>query len=181
MDIESFCKELEAKSKDLDKLAKRSLPVKVGAIARRHYQDNFRQGGFVNNGLKPWQRSKRQSSKSKDAAYGTLLSRERNLFKGLTYITGDYRAKVYNNLPYASIHNWGGIVHPQVTPKMRRFAWAKYFQSTGTPPKRINGLMAGKNGKKRTMPGARMNEEANMWKRLALTKKKRGCLKVPCL
>ena len=64
-----------------------------------------------------------------------------------------YRAKVYNRVPYAAIHNFGGTftIHPAVTPKMRRFGWAKYREA-----------------------GGKDNPEASgRWKALALTKKAR--------
>ncbi len=153
MTVEQFTKELQAKVSSLEQLAKRQLPIKVGALAKRHYQDNFRKGGFVNGGLKPWQRSKRQSGGGSDASYGTLLSRERNLMQGIKYVPGNGSVVVSNPLVYAPTHNWGGVVHPNVTPKMRKFAWAMHYKAEG--------------------------EEADKWKRLALTKKQKLSIKIP--
>ena len=51
MDIKDFSALLKAKRKELDTLMRRELPVKVGRMAKDHYQDNFRKGGFVNGGL----------------------------------------------------------------------------------------------------------------------------------
>ena len=32
-----------------------NLPRKVGIIAKNHFTDNFRKGGFVDTSLEPWQ------------------------------------------------------------------------------------------------------------------------------
>jgi phage gpG-like protein len=53
-------------------------------------------------------------------------------------------------VPYAQIHNDGGTTHPTVTKKMRRWAWAMYFE-TGDP----------------------------MFKNIALTKKTKLDVKIP--
>ena len=51
MNIKDFSASLKAKQKELDTLMRRELPIKVGRMAKDHYQDNFRKGGFVNGGL----------------------------------------------------------------------------------------------------------------------------------
>ena len=46
-----------------------NLPRKVGIIAKNHFTDNFRKGGFVDSSLEPWQATMRQQlgiSKSDD-------------------------------------------------------------------------------------------------------------------
>lgn len=62
-------------------------------------------------------------------------------------------------VPYAAIHNEGGTLntHPSVTPKMRRFAWAKVYSVAG---------VRGKGGLPKELP-----PEAAKWRALALTKK----------
>lgn len=182
MDIKEFSKQIKAKRKELDDLMKRKMPVLAGRMAKDHYQDNFRQGGFVNNGLRPWQKAKRLSSGGKDAAsqYGTLLSSRDHLFSSIKYVPGDYRVKVSNDLIYAPAHNWGGTVSPTVTPQMRRFAWAKYYEAAGKTQKAAKGK---KKGKKKGATGKNKekneNEEALRWKGLALTKKKKLQIRIP--
>lgn len=51
MDIKDFSELIKSQSRDLDKFMRRQLPIKVGRMAKDHYQENFRQGGFVNRGL----------------------------------------------------------------------------------------------------------------------------------
>lgn len=54
MEIQEFTRILAAKQRELDTLMRRKLPVQVGNMAKTHYQENFRQGGFVNDGLHKW-------------------------------------------------------------------------------------------------------------------------------
>lgn len=168
MDIKDFSASLKAKQRELDTLMRRELPVKVGRMAKDHFQDNFRKGGFVNGGLKRWPQTKRQSSGSKSAAagYGPLLSQRNHLFSSVKYTPGDYRVRVANDVEYAPLHNWGGETHPTVTPRMRKFAWAMYYKAVGKRKK-------GKTGQGELPP------EAGMWKGLALTRKKKLKVKIP--
>ena len=168
MDIKDFSALLKAKQKELDTLMRRKLPVKVGRMAKDHYQDNFRKGGFVNGGLQRWPQTKRQNSGSKSATagYGPLLSRRNHLFSSVKYTPGDYRVRVANDVEYAPLHNWGGETHPTVTPRMRKFAWAMYYKAVG------------KRKKGKTRQGE-LPPEAGMWKRLALTRKKKLKVKIP--
>jgi hypothetical protein len=62
MNIKDFSASLKAKQKELDTLMRRELPIKVGRMAKDHYQDNFRKGGFVNGGLQHWPQTTIQPS-----------------------------------------------------------------------------------------------------------------------
>lgn len=175
MDIKDFSASLKAKQKELDTLMRRKLPVKVGRMAKDHYQDNFRKGGFVYGGLQRWPVTKRQQSGSKSAAagYGPLLSRRNHLFSSVKYTPGDYRVRVANDVKYAPLHNWGGETHPTVTPRMRKFAWAMYYKAVGIRKKAAKGKRKGKTRQGELPP------EAGMWKGLALTRKKKLKVKIP--
>ena len=168
MDIKEYSKLIKAKRKELDNLMRRRMPVIAGRMAKDHFQDNFRKEGFVNGGLHPWPKAKRLSSGRTDAAgqYGTLLSGRNHLFSSVKYVPADYRVRVANDLIYAPVQNWGGEVNPTVTPQMRRFAWAKYYQASG------KGGSAASNKPQE-------NPEALKWKRLALTKKKKLRIRIP--
>lgn len=175
MDIKDFSALLKAKQKELDTLMRRELPVKVGRMAKDHYQDNFRKGGFVNGGLRRWPVTKRQRSGSKSAAagYGPLLSRRNHLFSSVKYTPGDYRVRVANDVKYAPPHNWGGETRPTVTPRMRKFAWAMYYKAAGIRKKAAKGKRKGKTRQRELPP------EAGMWKGLALTRRKKLKVKIP--
>jgi len=169
MKVEEFARQIEAKKRQIDQLRKRKLPVLIGRMAKDHYQENFRRSGFVNGGLHQWPttRRQRQGGKSAAANYGPLLSARKHLVSSIQYTPSDYRVVVFNNVPYAAIHNEGGTVntHPTVTPRMRKFAWAKYYEATGQKRK--------KKGKTKSTVPINETEEARRWKALALTKKRK--------
>lgn len=161
-------------------LAQRVFPVKGGVIAKRHFQDNFRQGGFVDGGLHAWQATKRQLAGGKSAAarYGPLMSSRKFLFSGVNYTSGVGRTTVYNDVPYAPIHQFGGVTHPRVTPKMRAFAWAQYYREAGPAKGAVKGVKSGKKGApaKAARP---VSDDALMWKRMALTRKATLTVRIP--
>ncbi|MDH6357231.1 hypothetical protein [Parabacteroides sp. PF5-9] len=176
MDIKEFAELLKAKSGQIDDLLARKMPVFTGRLAKDHYQDNFRKSGFVNRGLNEWLPAKRLNSGATSAAanYGTLLSGRNHLFSSTNYSTSPYRTVVFNNVPYASAHNHGETVHPTVTPRMRRFAWAKYYEASGGGKKGTGGRKKGKNSNQ-----TNNNDAAQFWKNFALTKKKKLSIKMP--
>lgn len=167
MDPKEFSKLTQKFSRELETFVRRTAPVIVGRLAENHFRDNFRQGGFVDRELRPWPRTRRQQSGAgtAESRYGPLLSSREHLMLSVEHTTYDYRALVYNRVPYAPIHNWGGTTHPTVTPRMRRYAWWRYYAAGGGK----------KNGTGKTAGG----EEAEQWKRLALTKKKKLTVRIP--
>lgn len=124
---------IQRMKKEIEQLISRKLPVVAGKYAKQHFQDNFRQGGFVNGGLHPWPPAKRLSSgePGADSQYKTLMSSRNHLFSSINYTPGIAKVTIFNDVVYAAIHNEGGTVHPKITPKMRRFAWAKYYELKG--------------------------------------------------
>jgi phage gpG-like protein len=173
MNISEFSHLLAQKRRELDNLMRRKLPVKVGNVAKAHYQDNFRNQSFTDGGNHPWPKTKRQQSGGKSAAanYGALLSSRNHLYSSIKYVPSDYRVKVANELKYAPVHNWGGTTSPTVTKKMRKFAWANYFKEAGI--KKTDS----KQEKKTKAEEA--SENANRWKALALTKKNKLNIQIP--
>ena len=136
MDIHQFSQLVASKQRQITRLVNRRLPVIVGRLAKEHYQDNFRQSGFVDHGLHPWQPAKRQNGGAGAAArYRTLLSSRNHLFSSINYTPTNAAVTVYNNVPYAAAHNDGATVNIPVTPKMRRFAWAKFYEASGKTKK----------------------------------------------
>jgi phage gpG-like protein len=138
------------------------LPRLIAKYAIDHFKDNFRKGGFVDNGLKTWQEPKRLNADSDVAAekYGPLLSARKELMESITYTVTGTRIVLTSNKPYAQIHNEGGTIQIPVTPKMRAFAWARH--------KEVN------NGRKEGDA-----EIPSPWKGLALTKKQQLNVTIP--
>ena len=156
MKPEELSRFFEQKRKEFESFIHNQWPRMAGEIAQAHFQDNFRRGGHLTGGsLHQWPKTRRQMSGSAKASAqnGPLLSERKVLMKSIRYTTGKARVRVFTDLPYAAIHNFGGKIniHPTVTPKMRRFAWAMYHKTKGGDKK----------------------GEFNVWKALALTKKKK--------
>lgn len=147
------------------------LPRKVGVIAVNHFRQNFRDSGFRDGGLRPWQKSLRELAGGKGAAsrYKTLTSARNHLMSSTQAVPGYGEVSIENPVPYAAIHNEGGILesNPTITPKMRKFAWAMVYKIAGKR-KRPKGAKRRKKGSK---PPAPLPPEAEKWKALALTKK----------
>jgi len=159
MNLKEFTKLLGQKRAELDMLMRRTLPVKVGAMAKAHYQDNIRERqGFLNGGLKKWDKTNRQRSGGLSAAsnYGALQSSRMHMHSSIKYIPNDYRVVVSNSLIYAPVHNWGATLNTSVTPRMRKWAWAKHYEEAGSDKKKDT-----------------------KWKRLALTKKTKLNIRIP--
>jgi len=167
MTPQQFLSLLATKSKEVKHLMERTLPVKIGAIAQSHYKENFRNSGF--DGAK-WKTTWRQQHGSgAESRYGPLLSKRKNLYNSITRTTGKGTVTISTNLEYAAIHNDGGTIHPNVTPKMRKFAWAKFFEASGIK----KGMTAAEK------KAAAANEEAKKWIGLALTKKTSLSINIP--
>jgi len=147
-----FQKLFEKKLSEIKRYAQKDLPRHIGKIAVDHFHDNFMEGGYMDDKLKPWKPSKRiGTDKSAAAGYGTLLSSRKELYNSIRFISAEGKVTISSSLKYSRIHNEGGQVNQtiSITPKMRRFAWAKYYEAN---PEGVG-------------------EAGGMWKGLALTKK----------
>ncbi len=169
MDLQQFQQLLLEKQQEIEQALRRTLPVKVGRIAKDHFQEGFRKGGFQDNGTQAWQRKKRPDK------YGPLMSSRQNLYGSIYYHPDDYRVTVGTSVPYAEIHNEGGDI--VVTERMKRFFRAKAYEAAGTfGRKKTNGTTP----KKQTpisdrqfyawMHTATLTPEAEFWCALALKK-----------
>lgn len=173
--------DIQRMKKEIETLIARKLPVAAGKYAKQHFQDNFRQGGFVNGGLHPWPPAKRLSSgeSGADSQYKTLMSSRNHLFSSINYTPGIAKVTIFNDVVYAAIHNEGGTVHPKITPKMRRFAWAKYHELKGRQKGTQKPRKGPKNGTSQSAGKQPDSGEAEKWKRLALTKKETLTINIP--
>lgn len=111
MTPEEFQKKLARNARNIERLVNRTLPVKAGAIAQKHFRENFRKSGFVDDVLKPWKPSKR-IGRAKGAAgrYGTLLSERKMLYNSIKRKTIPGAAIIYTSdqtQDYAAVHNEG--------------------------------------------------------------------------
>lgn len=151
--IRAFDRELRRELND-------RLPRRVGVIAVNHFNQNFRDAGWRDNGLHPWKETRRQREGTGAAAARTpLISSAPHLSRSIHAQPSPGQVRITNPVQYAAIHNYGGTIntHPSVTKKMRRFAWAKFYS-----------IAKIKKGEKipKDLP-----DEALKWRALALTKK----------
>lgn len=133
MTPEEFKSRLKANESELKRFINELLPRHIGKLAVDHFKDNFRKGGFVNNGLKTWDKPKRFSETGgTKQRYGTLLSSRNELFNSIAYSAKTNTVTIRSDKEYAAIHNEGGTINSiiPVTPQMRKFAWAKHYEET---------------------------------------------------
>ena len=154
--------QLKKKLTQMRQYIRTKAPRIAGQLAVNHIREDFRKGGLTDNGFRPWPVTKRQLSGNGDSAsqYGPLLSARNRLMNSITAQPGDGHVRILTDVPYASVHNNGGVLRPKVTAKMRKFAWAMYYKETG-----------GKKGKG--------SGKDNKWKALALTKKSQLTVSIP--
>lgn len=159
--------EVQKALKDLIHIYHRVLPVKVGKEVVASVRQNFRSGGFYGSS---WQRTRRQQVPFKGASgsYGPLLSKSTHLMSSTDYIPGDARVTIRNPVPYAAYHNEGA--ESQVTPKMKKYFWAKYYE---TAKIKKDEPEANKRRKRMRAPA-----EAEFWRNMAL-KKPGSKIKIP--
>jgi len=99
---EDIVRKLQKDAVDLKQALERTIPIKIGATAVEHFKENFQQEGFVNNGLKKWQ--KRKHEKTTDREVLTVSS---DLGSSIDYRTENGKVIVESDLPYAEVHNEG--------------------------------------------------------------------------
>jgi len=188
--LKEFFAEMEKKKREIDDLVRRKMPVHAGRIAVDHVQDNFRKGGFMNDGLQKWKKSNRELHGGSSAAdsYRTLMSGRNHLYSSTKYILGDARVTIQNDVKYAGIHNFGGKINVNITPKMRKYFWWKYIQAAGIKKTKegktdwgtLHNIKTGENKSWRISQSNRsIGGKATMWKSLALTKKKTLNINMP--
>ena len=139
------------------------IPRKAAVVAKNHFMHNFDESGFVDGGLRPWKKTRRQEAGDPRKP---LTSNRNHLMNSIDVVGAPGQVTVVNPVPYARIHNEGGTIHsqPTVTPKLRKMAWAKAYSIAGVS----------KGGKlPKDLP-----EEARKWCALALTKKEKLNIKI---
>lgn len=102
------------------------LDEAMKGIAERMYrsvQQNFLEGG------RPTKWIPRSTRLTSPYMPGRLLMGSGALYDSINRNSGDSWAEVWAGfgLPYARIHQTGGVTHPTVSPKARKFFWAMFF------------------------------------------------------
>lgn len=128
-----FQKRFEEKLNEIKRYARQDLPRHIGKLAVDHFHENFILGGYVNDKLEPWRPARRiGGDKTAASGYGTLLSARKLLYNSIRSTASEGRVVISSSLKYSRIHNEGGTITQPITPQMRKFAWAKYYESDKT-------------------------------------------------
>lgn len=127
----------------------RDIKVELGD----EFDRNFERQAFFSEA---WKRSRRASARNKATLIDTGSLRKSIMSRSdATSIT------FYSSLPYAAIHNEGGEI--KVTARMKRYFWAKYYETSGSFGRQSRGSTP-KNG------NTKLTDEAEMWRYMALMK-----------
>ncbi len=126
------------------------------------FDKNFERQAFF---TAAWQR--RKSPIRKDRA---LLVDSGRLRQSLQSRSTDDSITFFTTEGYAGIHNEGGEI--QVTERMKKFFWAKYYEASGSFGRRKDG------SKREDRRTTLLTEEADFWKMMALMKVGRT-IKIP--
>ncbi len=94
------------------KTQRKALPAKLGNIALKFFQDNFRREGFLDNSLTRWQRRKRETRRSRGKKILQNTGRLRRSIKRLSTTFGRIAIGT-RGVPYAEVHNEGLGVMPK--------------------------------------------------------------------
>ena len=163
MDAKQIANIIARAPKQVEAAMRDEIPRKVAVVAKNHFMHNFDESGFVDGGLRPWKKTRRQEAGDERKP---LTSQRDHLMNSIDVVGALGQVTVVNPVPYARIHNEGGTIHsqPTITPKMRKMAWAKAYSVA-----RVS-----KGGKlPKDLP-----EEARKWRALALTKKEKLNIKI---
>lgn len=117
-------------AREFDKLSRkyrnfrRTVPQKAAITMVNFFKRNFNVGGFVDVPFKRWKKSTYPGARATMVRSGNT----RREIKKIQISESRVVVGIANHNHYAKIHNEGGKI--PITPKMRRFFWAK-FKETG--------------------------------------------------
>ncbi len=116
------------------------------------FDHNFERQAFFSD---KWKRSRRAERRG-----GATLIDAGDLRRSITSKSDGTSITFYTTEPYAAIHNEGGEI--KVTAKMKRYFWAKYYETSGAFGRRKDGTL------RQDKRNARLTDEAEMWRCMAL-------------
>lgn len=102
---------------------RRSIPQKLAITMVNFFKRNFQAGGFVDTPFKKWKKSTYPGARRTMVRSGNT----RRQIKKIQATQSRIVVGIANHNHYAKIHNEGGKI--PITPKMRRFFWAKYKET----------------------------------------------------
>ncbi len=96
-------------------------PRKIGRTALNHFDDSFRNEGFTDSSLSKWAARKPNMLKPETKKEKRILVQTGTLRRSLRLIATDKSVIISTDVPYAEIHNEGGLIIQKPTWKQRMF------------------------------------------------------------
>ena len=118
------------------------------------FDKNFERQSFFSSA---WERRRSPSRPG-----GHILLDKGNLRRSISAHSDENSITFRSDRPYAEIHNKGGEI--EVTAKMKRYFWHKYYEAVGSFGRKKNGE------KRNDKRNARISEMAEFYKHMALMK-----------
>lgn len=110
---------------------KGKMPRKIAVKAKNFFKEGFAKGGFTDGSFEEWQKTTNPLARKTMYDKGDLQNSIRTLQES------QKRVEVGSELIYAKLHNEGGVI--TVTPKMKKYWWAKYREFAGSSKsKKVN-------------------------------------------
>ena len=125
----------------------------IGVDLAEEFDRNFERKAFFD---KAWDVAKRNDR-------GSLLLRSGNLRRSIDKSWSNDKLQFTSSLPYATIHNSGGVI--VVTAKMKKYFWAMHKQALGGQVYNTKTK-----GVRNTAGNRKLNDLANFYKAMALKK-----------
>lgn len=112
-----------------------SMVEAMGVLAKNHFTKSFRDGGFTDESLEKWTpRKKRERGTAR-----AILVKTGRLRRSITSTKkGKWSAVISASLPYAKIHNEGGVIEKDFDRKILSFGSNGKFAKTKTKKQRAN-------------------------------------------
>lgn len=128
MNPQEFSKLLRSHAAELSHAYASRWPRIMKVEAINHFHQGFRLGGFINQSLQKWDRTRRQDIPFYGAVayYEPLNSKSNTLMNSIDGKTEQGAVTMFVASPYAQYHNEGATA--TVTPRMRKFFWAKDYE-----------------------------------------------------
>lgn len=145
---------------DFNKIAKnlvKNASRYAGSESVKFFKESFVRGGFTDESFTPWKQT-RNPLAGKKTMYGkgVLIQSIRKVEETIAKIV------VESDTDYSEIQNNGGEI--TVTPKMKKYFWARYYEFSGKTKKTKSGAMSQSKGNLKT------NVKAEFCKAMALMK-----------
>lgn len=124
----------EKKVRQYERFAQKASSI-AGQLAVSFFKDNFRRQGFKDKGVvHPWKKRAKEMP-GRNILIGQGRARLRTSIR-LERSTANF-AVISTDVPYAEIHNQGGVIRQTVTKKQQAYFWAMHKRTKNAMWKRM--------------------------------------------